>query len=374
MRGHVRRRGSKWCVVVDAGRTDEGKRKQKWFSGYRTEREAEDALVEILGKQRLGLTIDPDMTPVVDYVDSWLESRTQLAPLSVTQYRSVIRNHIRGTALGDLPLGKVRRSHVRAHAADLERKGLAAGTRNVVRAVLSRAFADAVDDELIPLDPTVRKAGRGESGRAAPKRFTVWSSDELHALLDTSADERLAALWRLAVASGARRGELLGATWLGFSATAGSLEIAQQVVPTRGGITIAPCKTKGSHRTIRLDDDTVEALEAHRERQLLEREAAGEVYVDRDLIFADELGNPISPQRLTQWFGALRKSAGIRPGRLHDVRHSHATHLLTAGIPVHIVAARLGHSSPVVTLNTYAHLLPTSDEQAAATIAALLAR
>jgi integrase len=72
-------------------------------------------------------------------------------------------------------------------------------------------------------------------------------------------------------------------------------------------------------------------------------------------------------------FAKLRKKAGIRAGRLHDVRHSHATHLLAAGIPVHVVSARLGHSSPVVTLNVYAHLLPTSDEQAAKTVAALLA-
>jgi integrase len=106
----------------------------------------------------------------------------------------------------------------------------------------------------------------------------------------------------------------------------------------------------------------------------VEREQASGAYADRDLVFADELGGPISPQRLTEWFGVLRKGAGIRPGRLHDVRHSHATHLLTRGVPVHVVAARLGHSSPVVTLTTYAHVLPTSDGQAASVIASALAR
>ncbi len=129
-------------------------------------------------------------------------------------------------------------------------------------------------------------------------------------------------------------------------------------------MTIAACKTKGSHRTISLDDETVAALEKHRDAQLVERENAGDAYVDRDLIFCDELGGPINPQRLTESFGVLREAAKIRPGRLHDVRHSHAT-LLTAAVPVHIVAARLGHSSPVVTLSVYAHVLPTSDGQAA---------
>jgi integrase len=117
----------------------------------------------------------------------------------------------------------------------------------------------------------------------------------------------------------------------------------------------------------------VAALEAHRERQLVEREAAADAYVDSDLVFAIEAGGLIHPQRLTQRFGALRKAAGVRPGRLHDVRHSSATQLLTAGIPVHIGSARLGHSSPMVTLGVDAHVLPKSDERAAEVMGDVLA-
>jgi integrase len=271
-----------------------------------------------------------------------------------------------------MPLGKVRRAHVRAHFAELEQK-LAAGTCNVVRAVLSRGFADALEDDLIAIDPTLRKPGRRETRSVQPRRFTVWTDTELRAVLGAAAGERLEALWRLAVASGCRRGELLGLTWLGLDTAAQTLTVSQQVIAARGGLQILPCKTKGSQRTITLDPDTLAALQAHRQRQLLERDLAGPAYLDRDLIFADELGGPISPQRLTDWFGKLRDKAKVRPGRLHDLRHSHATHLLTRGVPVHVVAARLGHSSPVVTLNTYAHVLPTSDEQAAKAIQAVLA-
>jgi integrase len=77
----------------------------------------------------------------------------------------------------------------------------------------------------------------------------------------------------------------------------------------------------------------VAALDTHRERQLAEREAAGDAYDDQDLTFADELGRPINPQRMTEWFRQLRQAAGIRPGRLHDVRHTAATHLLARGRP-----------------------------------------
>jgi integrase len=125
--------------------------------------------------------------------------------------------------------------------------------------------------------------------------------------------------------------------------------------------------------TIRLDPETVDVLETHRERQLAERDLAADAYEDRDPIFCDELGRPINPQRLTERFGELRKAAGIRAGRLHDVRHSAATHLLTRGVPVHIASARLGHSSPMVTLSVYAHVLPSGDGQAAEVMAAVLA-
>ncbi|MEP6811663.1 MAG: site-specific integrase [Actinomycetota bacterium] len=286
------------------------------------------------------------------------------------KYRSVVANHVAGTPLGGMPLGKIRRAHIRAHEAELQKKGVGASTCSVVRAVLSRALGDAVEDDLISIDPTLGK--RRSSERATAAKFTVWTGVELRTLLEAAAGDRLEALWRLAVAAGARRGELLGATWLGFSTEQATLTISQQVTPTRGGSTIAAVKTKGSHRTIRLDPNTVAALEEHRERQLAERDAAGDAYVDRDLIFADELGGLVGPQRLTEAFGVLRKRSDIRPGRLHDVRHSHATHLLTAGVPVHIVSARLGHSSPMVTLSVYAHVLPTGDETAADVMAKVL--
>jgi integrase len=119
---------------------------------------------------------------------------------------------------------------------------------------------------------------------------------------------------------------------------------------------------------------TLEWLERHREAQIEEKDNAAELYQDEDLLFADELGRPINPQRITEAFAKHRVAAGIRPGRLHDLRHTHATHLLTRGVPVHVVASRLGHSSPTITLQTYAHVLSRDDVQAAEQVGALLAR
>jgi integrase len=116
----------------------------------------------------------------------------------------------------------------------------------------------------------------------------------------------------------------------------------------------------------------VRILREHRVTQVLERDFAGEAYDDRDLVFADEFGGPIHPARLTQWFARHRRNAGLPIGTLHVLRHTAATLALTEGVPVHIVAARLG-DDPKTVLDTYAHLLPQSDQQAAQRIAALVA-
>jgi integrase len=99
--------------------------------------------------------------------------------------------------------------------------------------------------------------------------------------------------------------------------------------------------------------------------------STGPAYRDDDLVFCDQLGNPIYPQRLGDWFRQHRDGAGIPTGTLHTLRHTAATLALTSGVPVHIVAARLG-DDPQTVLSTYAHLLPQSDELAAERLAAVL--
>jgi integrase len=176
--------------------------------------------------------------------------------------------------------------------------------------------------------------------------------------------DRLFPLWRLAATTGLRRGELLGLTWLALDLEGGTLRVDQQLIPTRGGVTFGPPKSKRSRRTVALDADTVQALRQHQDAQRVERALAGDAYQDADLIFADELGGSIYPQRLTEAFLRHRKAAGLTSGTLHVLWHTHATLALTNGVPLHVVAARLG-DRPETLLRNYAHLLPQSDVQAA---------
>ena len=170
-----------------------------------------------------------------------------------------------------------------------------------------------------------------------------------------------------------RRGELLGLPWRCVDLESSRLRVEQQLVPTKGGATLGPRKSRRSERTVALDAATVDALRRHRDLQLLERDLAGDAYQDQDLVFADELRCPIHPQRLTEWFTRNRTAAGIPTGSLHVLRHTSATLALTAipPVPLHVVAGRLG-DDPKTVLSTYAHLLPHSDAIAAEAVAAAL--
>ena len=250
---------------------------------------------------------------------------------------------------------------------ELDEAGLSVSTRRLTHAVLHRALADAVKWGRLVRNP----ASSADPPAAARSRATAWTPGELSRFLDHVAEDHLYGLWRLAAMTGLRRGELAAVTWRGLDLDAATLTISRQLVPTRGGASFGPPKSSRGLRTIALDAETVDVLRDHRESQLRERETAGDLYGDQDLVFANELGQPIGPQRLTDRFAALRKAAGIASGSLHVLRHTHATHLLAAGVPVHVVAARIG-DTPATVMAVYAHLLPTSDADAASRVAALV--
>jgi integrase len=293
--------------------------------------------------------------------------RRTLRPLSAKQYRSVVRNHIK-PRIGAHRLQSVSGGTLNAAYAQLEQAGLAPGTIRFVHAVISRAFRDAERWGRVP-----RNVARlADPPRGSNARVAVWTAGELRRFLEQVRGDRLFALWRLGATTGMRRGELAGLTWQMLDLDGARLSVEQQLVPTKGGASFGPPKSRRSRRTIALDPETVDALRRHRETQLLERDFAGPAYTDRDLVFADPLGGTIHPRRLTKSFSQHRKAAGIPGGSLHVLRHTAATLMLSGGVPIHIAAARLG-DDPTTVLGTYAHLLPQSDELAAERMAAALA-
>jgi integrase len=207
-----------------------------------------------------------------------------------------------------------------------------------------------------------------EAERRAAMR--VWTADELARFLGAMTGHRHHALWEVASSTGLRRGELCGLCWSDVDLDAGTVTVRHRVVLGPEGYRHEDgTKSNHSARTIDLDARTVAILRTHRLEQLEKRVAASGAWEDGDIVFTDERGRWLSPPGVTQTFRrAVRPSKaepGVPPLTLHGLRHTHATLLLKAAIPLHVVSRRLGHASEAFTAAVYAHVLPGQQREAA---------
>lgn len=169
-----------------------------------------------------------------------------------------------------------------------------------------------------------------------------------------------------------RRGEVLGLRWSDVDLNAARLSVQQTPVSVAYKLEFSTPKTARGRRSLALDATTVEALRTHRKRQLEERMAWGPAYEESGLVFTTENGAPIHPDRFTQMFDKHAKHAGLPRIRLHDLRHSHATLALAAGVHPKVVSERLGHATVAFTLDVYSHAVPALQEDAAERVASLI--
>jgi integrase len=242
-------------------------------------------------------------------------------------------------------------------------RALSATTVSHIHRTLRKALADAVDvEQLLATNPAARSK-RPSNSHAEP--IQVWTSHQLGAFLTTAQDHRLFAFYRLAAYTGARRGELLYLRWEAINLDAAEATFGGSTAVVRGRRVEGTTKG-GRSRTKSLDRDTVTVLKEHRRQQAEEHLAAESACNDTGgLVFVTRWGEPLYPDTVTALMTKLinRHNGSVTPparplphARLHDLRHLHATVLL-AGVPMHVVAARLGHADPAVTLRVYSHVL-----------------
>jgi integrase len=363
MRGHVRKRGQKWAYVVDVGRDDDGRRIQKWGSGFERRKEAEAGLTEALENLRTGSYVEPAKLTVAQFLtDEWLPAmRGSLRPSTFDSYEMIVRTRI-GPEIGTVALQRLTPSALNAMYGKLleggeDRKPLSARSVRYSHAVLRHALSDAVKwDRLVR---NVADSAEPPSAKAAkPRKMPTWNKDQLRTFLDHVREDRLFAAWRVLATTGMRRGELMALRWADLDLDAGQVAI--------------PDSKTGSGRSVALDKETVAALRAHRKAQAAERLALGPAYTDQGLVFCREDGAPIWAQSISRMFKRHAGEAGLPSIRLHDVRHTAATLALQTGIHPKVVSERLGHATIAITLDTYSHVTPGLQEDAAAAVAALL--
>lgn len=375
MRGHVRKRGQKWAVVVDIGHDENGKRLRKWHSGFDRRRDAERELAEILRRLDRGDYVEPASLTVERFLtDEWLPGvRATLKPSTFESYAMICRARIvphvgavRLQRLAPAALNAMYGDLAKAHKVDGEKRPpLSARSIRYTHAVCHRAFADACKWGRLQRNPA--EHATPPAAKSAPMR--TWSADELAAFLEHVRDDRLYALWRLAATTGARRGEVLGTRWPALDLDAGRWSIAETLIGRKQEETP---KRDASRRSVALDSETVAALRAHADRQADEIAALGPAYRERGFVFCREDGEPMYPASISRAFKRHVAAAALPPISLKGLRHTHATLALAAGVHPKVVQERLGHSSIAVTMDTYSHVTPAMAEDAAATVAALI--
>jgi len=184
--------------------------------------------------------------------------------------------------------------------------------------------------------------------------------------------DRLYALWHLAAMTGMRRGELLGLRWADIDCEAKRVAVRQAVISVAYEVSVTTPKSFNA-RVIDLDPHTVEMLRQHRLAQDAERIAGGDAYTNNDRVFRKADGTAIHPDVMRTMFDRRVKRSGVKRIRFHDLRHTHATIGLRAGVPVKVMSERLGHATPAFTLQQYAHVIPGMQAEAAQAIADLIA-
>lgn len=257
----------------------------------------------------------------------------------------------RRSGKGGLSPRTVRYAHtiVRRTLHDAQRKGKVA--RNVVDLA----------------DPPSAKSARSPE-------MTVWTPEQLVTFLALVSDERLFPAFRLAAMTGMRRGEVFGLLWADVDLDAGRLTVQRQL---RSGLDhvlelVHYAKSAAGRRTIDVDAETIAALRAIKPRQAGEKLALGAGYRDQGLVFSAVDGTFTNPERAVEAFDRRVKRSKLPRVRFHDLRHSHASHLIAAGQHAEVISKRLGHASPAFTLARYGHIMPGLDASAASAVAALV--
>ncbi|MNS17045.1 Transposase [compost metagenome] len=347
-----------------------GKRKflSKTIRG--TKKDAQLELAKLLHQQSEGRLNPPSQLTVNQFLDEWLRSKGgSIEERTLLDYELTLKRYVR-PFLGERRLDKLTPRDIQELINTLKEKKRSSRTIRGTHVVLSSALAQAVKQQLLPRNPA--------EGALLPARqqseMMALGPEEARRFLEEAAKDRWGLLFALALYTGMRPGEIRALQWKDFDLENRIVTIRRAVSKGRDGWYFKPTKTKQVRRNP-LPPSLVARLEAYRaEQKVLQGMIARADFVDHDLVFANESGRPLDEGNLIQrHFKPILKRAGLPAKlRLYDLRHSMATLLLHTDENIKVISERLGHSDATMTLNVYAHALPTMQEAATRKLDALL--
>lgn len=341
--------------------TATGGRSRKRVYG-RTRAEVFEKLAELQRVSRRGLPAITGGVTVGQYLGEWLQgvARDSVRPSTYRSYEMYVRLHL-VPKLGGKRLTRLSPTDVRMFLRAKEAEGLSPATVKQMHAILRAALQHAMREDLVARN--VAKLVVVSSAR--PPEVVPLTIEEARTLLGAAEGSRLYALWSVALAVGLRRGEALGLRWCDVDLQLGELRVVQTLQRVEGRLQIVAPKSERSRRRVPLPAVAVEALEQHRDQAGSEAAGRGTPVAADGLVFTSTTGTPLEPRNVNRTFTELVKAAGLRHVRLHDLRHTCASLLLAQGVAPRVVMDTLGHSAIAVTMNTYGHVMPLMQRDAA---------
>lgn len=373
MRGNIQKRtgpqGTAYRVRIDFTDPATGKRKQR-SETFQTRKEAETALTRMLAERDRGTLVLPSTATVKEVLDQWLSNvaATKVKATTLEDYRATVEKHII-PILGTIKVQKLTPARVQAFYAEKTAAGTGTRTVQLCHLRLSQALAWAERMGIVPRNvcavvepPTHRGAER-----------TVWTPEQAETFFTAITErEPWHTFFLLIVTTGLRKGEALGLRWQDVDFSKRTVAVRQAIVTLDGKAKIETPKSPAARRLVVIPEETAQALQDHRSRQRLQRMRVADAWADNDLVFCTELGAIIHPSNVNRALTALVEESNVPRITVHELRHTHATWLLSHGLPVKDVSARIGHAKASITLDTYAHIIPGMQDNAVETVRGLL--
>lgn len=357
-----------WRARLDAPKDHGTGRRRQLMQSFATKRAAVAWLAEQRVAQATGTFVAPSRLTLGAYLDDWLAGRDDVREATRIAYASLARSRIR-PALGAARLQDLRQPEIAAFLRRLTAEGLAPATVRSVRAILGQAFDDARREGVIATNPVRElRARRRQAAQGEDERPRFWSGEQARTFLAHVAGDRDAAVWRLALASGMRIGELLALRWADVDLAHETLTVRRTLTRTRRGFVASAPKTRSGVRAIPLDERTVAALRGQRLAMLELRARNADVWHDQDLVFPRADGTSCRPQTMRRHLAALCGRVDVPALTPHGLRHTMATLSLAAGVAEKVVSERLGHGTIAMTADLYQHVTPELQRAAAAAL------
>ncbi len=378
MRGSIQRKGKKWyAVIYDGVNPETGNYRRRWVPAGTRRADAEKLLADLVKRSHQGETVVSEKLTLGQYPTTrWLPvQETRLRASTYDSYRRNIDLHVI-PALGQRQLDQLTVEDIDLFYAQLLKngrkkkspgekgdiKGLAPKSVHNIHVMLNKALGDAARKGTVTRNVVALADAPSLQARKRPE-IKAWEIGQLVAFLDAIAPHRMAPMFHFAAHTGMRRGEVLGLRWRDLDLDAGRVSVRQALISVAYEVSISDVKTGTSRRTIDIDVGVVQVLRDWWKTRTEERD--GTEPTSQDLVFVKADGTSMHPDIFSQLFDRTVAKIDVPAISLHDLRHTHATLLLKAGVHVKVVSERLGHANVAFTMNVYQHVLPGMQAEAA---------